>query len=299
MPNTFGHFGVQGAASRLLFRDVDIRWILLGCLAPDVPWIFSRIAGGIDPFGSMIYFIAQASLAVTLILCAALALLTPRPRLLFGVFALNALVHLLLDACQVKWGNGVAILAPFSWSLTHFDWFWAEDWPSHVLTALGVVLVAWFWRRGLWGPLRLDLRRARIAVALLVAYFLVPLAMTGPAYRADVRFARTLDENRTGHPVAFERARYDGELHGWDGRVYRLHPPPATDGAILSVRGTLRPGQVIDVQAVHVHAGRHRDYASTVAIALLGMSFLVGIRRGNRPAVRSRPSADDGQPAEC
>ena len=58
-----------------------------------------------------------ASLAGTLLLCAAIAALTTTPRLVASVLGLNALLHLLLDATEQKWGNGVHLLAPFSWRM--------------------------------------------------------------------------------------------------------------------------------------------------------------------------------------
>ncbi|MHC4409281.1 MAG: hypothetical protein ACYS0F_09780, partial [Planctomycetota bacterium] len=72
MPNTLGHFGLQCAASRGLFRDVDVRWILLGCVLPDVAWIVRRVVDPmLDPYASRLYFFPMASLGMTLLLCAA------------------------------------------------------------------------------------------------------------------------------------------------------------------------------------------------------------------------------------
>nr|MBS0019700.1 hypothetical protein [Gammaproteobacteria bacterium] len=124
MPNTIAHFGLQGAASRLLFGTVDPRWIMVGCVIPDAPWIAQRVvhaaAPGFDPYSLRLYFVAQASLLSSLVLCAACAVLTRTPRVLFFLLGFNVLAHLLLDACQTKWGNGVAIAAPISWSLWNF-----------------------------------------------------------------------------------------------------------------------------------------------------------------------------------
>ena len=125
MPNTLVHFAAQGAASRSLWRRLDPRWIYLGCLLPDVPWIARRVAAvlalPVDPIDLRLYAMAQASLAGTLLLCAAFAAVAAQPRLALAVLAFNALLHLLLDACEVKWGNGVHLFAPFSWRMTSFD----------------------------------------------------------------------------------------------------------------------------------------------------------------------------------
>jgi len=282
MPNTLGHFGVQSLPSRALFRDVDVRWILLGCLLPDIPWILKRMVSGVDPRTEMLYFSAQSSLLMTLLLCAAVAFLTLRPALHFGVFTLNALLHFGLDALQTKWGNGVALLAPFSWNLTCVGWFWPEDGPSHVLTALGVVTVAYVWRRGLWSPMRLHGRWWIPAAALLVVYFLAPYAMIESAYESNLRDARTLAEHRTGHAVAFDRGVYDGTFRSWNEVPYRLVPEPAQVDIVFSLRGTLQPDRTIAVTEIHVHAGRYRDFASLAAIVLLAAAFATGVIRSAR-----------------
>ena len=102
MPNTLVHFAAQGAASHGLWRRLDPRWVYLGCLLPDVPWILRRAVVGLglpaDTFDLRLYTMALASLAGTLLLCAALAALTRAPGLVLAVLGLNTLRHLLLDA---------------------------------------------------------------------------------------------------------------------------------------------------------------------------------------------------------
>ena len=39
MPNSLVHFAVQGVVTRSVLRDADIKWVFLGCIIPDVPWI--------------------------------------------------------------------------------------------------------------------------------------------------------------------------------------------------------------------------------------------------------------------
>jgi hypothetical protein len=116
VPNTLVHFAVQGAASRGLWQRLDPRWIYLGCLLPDVPWILRRLVVGfglpVDAFDLRLYTMGLASLAGTLLLCAAVALLTAAPRLVLAVLGTGALLHLLLDATELKFGNGVHLVAP-------------------------------------------------------------------------------------------------------------------------------------------------------------------------------------------
>ena len=150
MPNTLAHVGVQVAISRALWRDAELRWISLGCVIPDLPWIAQRaittLLPQIDPYEMRFYAVAQASLAVSLVACAGFALLSRRPRHLFLLLSVNAVLHLLLDALQTKWANGVHLFAPFSWTIWNAGWFWPESPWTWFLTALGLGAFAWLWR---------------------------------------------------------------------------------------------------------------------------------------------------------
>ena len=43
MPNTLGHLGVQGFATRCLYKDAHLGWVYVGCVLPDFPWIVQRL----------------------------------------------------------------------------------------------------------------------------------------------------------------------------------------------------------------------------------------------------------------
>ncbi|MHC4940079.1 MAG: hypothetical protein ACYTHK_14010 [Planctomycetota bacterium] len=282
MPNTIGHFGVQSAVSRRLFRNVDVRWILLGCVLPDVPWIIRRIVDPmLDPYASRLYFFSQAALGTTFLLCGAVSLLAARPRLVFGLLALNAVLHFLLDACQTKFGNGALLLAPLSWHEFNLGLFWPEQWPSYVFTLLGVIAVAWFWKE-LWSPFSLELRRWPLALLLLIAWLTLPFAMGTSAYRADLQDIRTFKENRVGEFVAVDRGAYDDRFVPWNRRPYRVTPAPGAEG-LVSIEGTLTAPDEISAHRIHVHHGRARDYASLGGLALLAASLLVGLLRRQAP----------------
>ena len=72
MPNTLVHFAAQGAASHALWRRLDPRFVYLGCLLPDLPWILRRAVVGfglpVDTFDLRLYTMGLASLAGTLLL---------------------------------------------------------------------------------------------------------------------------------------------------------------------------------------------------------------------------------------
>lgn len=291
MPNILAHFGLQGAASRLFFGNVDSRWIMVGCVIPDVPWIAQRVvqavASDLDPYIARLYFVAQASLLSSLVLCAACAVLTRNPRFLFLFLGFNVLAHLLLDASQTKWGNGVAIAAPISWTLWNFELFWPEHWLSHGLTGLGVLFVAWAWRHGLWRPFELEVWRWPFALLLLLVYFALPAVLVPSAYQADVHNAKTLREERIGQAVAFDREHFDSQLKPWNDRAYRLRGQAPTTEAVVSLEGTLVGADTIQVERLHIHAGRTRDIPSVIGLGIFATALAVGLwRRRTVPTSR-------------
>ena len=145
MPNTLAHLGVQGFLTRTIIREADIKWIFLGALIPDFPWIARRailfLIPQVDPIDLRLYAIAQSSLAGCLLLAAAISLLTYKPLRIFIILAINSLLHLLIDALQTKWGNGVHLLAPVSWHTWNLGYFWPETMATYALTVLGVIYV--------------------------------------------------------------------------------------------------------------------------------------------------------------
>jgi len=101
MPNTLAHIGLQGPLTRLLVRGADVKWVFLGLIIPDLPWIAFRVLKAtvpVDPYALRLYAIGQSSLVCCILLSGAVAALCERPRLIFVVLSLNSVVHLLLDA---------------------------------------------------------------------------------------------------------------------------------------------------------------------------------------------------------
>jgi hypothetical protein len=281
VPNTLVHFAAQGTLSHGLWGRVDPRWIYLGCLLPDVPWILRRALVGfglsVDTYDLRLYTMGQASLVVTLLLCAALAVATRAPRLVFGILGLNALLHLLLDATEIKWGNGVHLLAPFSWRMTRFDLFTGEGVLVLLLTVLGAALVVWEIVR--WRPpaIRFDLqpKRLALAVALLVAYLLVPLAFLGGVEASDSYSVKTLREvsARPGRTVGLDRTSFiagpeGGWVEMWNGERVRATGPVPNHDAGISLYGTFVEPDVLRVDRYIEHRGG-RDWPSYLALLLL------------------------------
>ena len=298
MPNTLVHFAAQGAASHGLWRRIDPRWIYLGCLLPDLPWILRRAVVGfglsVDMFDLRLYTMAQASLAGTLLLCAALAVLTAAPRLVFLVLGVNALFHLLLDATEVKWGNGVHLVAPLSWRMTSFDLVVGESPVTLALTILGALLVAWEIARRGRATIGLDLRPARLAAAgaLLAGYFLAPLPFLGAVEASDSYSVKTLREvnARTGRAVGLDRTAFlstpaGGVVQLWTGERVRATGPLPDHDATVSLYGTFLAPNVLRVDRLAEHR-RNRDWASYLALALLALVWA-------RPLLDARPPPDE------
>ncbi|MFQ5466707.1 MAG: hypothetical protein ACE5DS_01095 [Kiloniellaceae bacterium] len=296
MPNTLAHIGLQGPVSRALLRDADLKWVYLGSIVPDVPWIARRVVVAvwprispyeISPYDLMSYATVRSSLILCWILAGALASVSTRPRRAFAILALGALLHLLLDPLQTKWANGVHLFAPFSWELLNFGLFWPEGAPSVALTAAGVGYGLWAWRHVPAAPRELTVPRGRMLALgglCAVAYLALPLALMSGPEAADNHSVRTLREvaARPGRAVAFDRARFEpapggGTLTTFAGEAVRLTGPavPGTAGTV-SIRGRFLDPHTVFVEAAHVHWPWARDMASYLG---LGLVLLVWLRR--------------------
>jgi hypothetical protein len=297
VPNTLIHFAAQGAASHGIWRRLDPRFIFLGCLLPDVPWILRRAVVGfglpVDPFDLRLYTMAQASLAGTLLLCAALAALTAAPRLVFLVLGGNALLHLVLDATEVKWGNGVHLAAPFSWRMTTFDLVAGESSVYSALTILGALLAGWEIARRRRPTIPLDLRPARLAAAgaFLAAYFLAPLPFLGAVEASDSYSVKTLREvsARPGRAVGLDRTAFvatpaGGAVQLWTGERVRAVGPVPDHDATVSLLGTFLAPDVLRVDRLAEHR-RDRDWPTYLALVLLVLVWV-------RPLLAARPLTD-------
>ena len=273
---------MQSLATRGLIRDADLKWVYLGCIIPDLPWILNRVARvvtpEISPYDIRLYAIVQTSLFMCLLLSGALAGLAERPRRVFAILALGSLLHLLLDASQTKWGSGVHLFAPFSWEPLNFGLFWPENPVTHVMTVLGLaVFIYWWWRIP---PAPLDLvlpsvrRLALIGLALL-AYVGLPLVLLSEPEAIDNHSVRTLrqTEDRPGRPVAFDRNTYrtgdGGYLLTFAGERLRVEGVTPDRAGTVSLRGRFLDPQTVQILELHQHWPLARDLAGTTGLALV------------------------------
>lgn len=295
MPNTLAHFGAQGPLTRLTGVRVDAKWVLLGCVLPDVPWIARRgvsaLAGGmVDPVALRLYALVQASLAFSVVLAGALALLSARPRPVFVVLALGAVLHLLLDAAQTKWGNGAHLFAPATWQTASFDLFWPESGVTVALVVAGGAWLGWEWARlprdadDVRIPVAFDRSRAAAAALLAVAYLATP-----PVFFGDVLASgsHSLDvlvdaEDRAGREVELDRVRYrpseggdgpGGTLTATGGELAATGRLPS-GAATVSVRGVFVDARTVRVEEHHVHRSTERDLASYLGLGLLAVVWV-------------------------
>jgi len=177
MPNSLVHFAVQGVATRSMIRDADIKWVFLGCIIPDIPWIIQRVLRvmlpQIDPYTLRVYVIIQASFVFCVILSAAFAFFSEKPKTVFLILLLNSFVHLLLDALEIKPGAGVHLIAPFSWELIMFGLVWPEHVAVALLTIIGLIYAMSFVLMGIRSQIRLSAFSTRsilLSSILLILY---------------------------------------------------------------------------------------------------------------------------------
>lgn len=297
MPATLVHIGVQGPLTRWLLKGADLKWVLVGCILPDLPWIGRHLIGAlpidIDPYRLMAYAFVQAALLSCLILAAALALLSRRPARTFTILALGAVLHLLLDAVEIKLGNGVHLLAPFDWRPLSFALVWPDGPVVLGLTGLSAVYCVWLLFAGERGPppSRPARRRLLAAAGLGALWLLVPFAFLAGPVASDTLSLRTLlaRDQRPGAEVAFDRRPIEhrnGSPHviTFAGEALRLTGADLTGARLASLRGRFVDPATVEVELLRVHPPGQRDL---LAIAGLGFAALWWLLEGVT-ALRSR-----------
>jgi hypothetical protein len=286
MPNTLAHFGIQSLFSKALFSRADIKWIGLGCLIPDLPWVGQRFVywlNIVNPVDLRLYVIILSSFFMTLILAAAISLQVQSSRKIFFLLSCNCLLHLLLDATQIKWANGVHLLAPFSWKLVNFGSYWPEQLPALLLTLAGLTLyplLAWKDRNRKITILNSG-KRQLTGSFLLCVYLVLPCLMLNGPLQENNHFTAVLTANqRAGLPMEIDRKNYHADSHTieiFTGEQLTLQGKnlPGQD-ATLSILGKFVAHDTILISKYHVHTPL-RDVASMIGISMLIASWLVAL----------------------
>jgi hypothetical protein len=294
MPNTLAHIGIQGFTTRPFLTNKDIKWIYLGCIIPDIPWILQRIvkfAGmGVNPYNLRLYAVVQSSLLLCVILSFAIAMFSIYYWKTFVILSINSLLHLLLDACQIKWANGVQLFAPFSWKLTNFGFFWPESIPTYLLTAIGLLFFILVWKKAISGELDLKFNSSLRSIGfilLLVVYLISPLFLLNKSEKQDNHFVHTLRnyEDREGKYVELDRKAYDSttkKISLFSNEEINAKGIELNKSKILSVKGTFIGPDTILVSEYHVHNDLLRDGASYVGLSLILILWVVTFINHNR-----------------
>lgn len=287
MPNTLVHLGVQSVSTKALFKEADFKWIAVGCIIPDVPWIIQRIIllaqVGIDPFFLRQYVTVQASLFFCFLLGGIIALLVASSARLFLLLAANSVVHLFLDALQIKWANGVHFFAPFSWELTGFDFVWPEHGIMYPFTAAGFIALVYFGTRDWKKDVVLNLNSAKYAAAvvLLAVYFILPFWLRSGPDLADNHSIATLRNvaERPGRYLELDRSRYrssDNTVEIFSGERIKVTGDQPDRDAILSVKGYFSDVDTVHISSFHVHSPL-RDASSKIALTGVLLVWLMAL----------------------
>ena len=122
-----------------------------------------------------------------------------------------------------------------------------------------------------------DVLSARMVLSLTSAACVLPFAFMPAAERADVHYAGTLRDEaaRPGQYVEFDRSSAgiapDGTayLQPWTQERIRLTGTSLPEGArVVSVRGRFDDPGALEVETLHVHAGRRRDVFTYLGLLL-------------------------------
>ncbi|MCP3887676.1 MAG: hypothetical protein GY702_02225 [Desulfobulbaceae bacterium] len=301
MPNTLCHIAIQAPLSRSLISPVELIWVVVGCLLPDLPWIALKLllaTGIFDPYDLRLYFTAQASLFFVLVLAGGLAMWARKTWKVFLIIGANVSLHLLLDAVQIKWGNGVHFFAPFDWEMFHLDLFWPEHLLTVALTIFGLFYLVLMWRPITQpsnyekGVLYLPNAHKLLAGALLFfIYFAAPFTFLGAMEETDTYYIKTMRHvsERPGKTIEFDRAHYFAEnqqIRIYSGEQLQIVGPQPKQSGRVSFKGTFINTKTLLSDRYHYHQD-FRDVASALGVflscTLLLQSFILAKIKNRQP----------------
>lgn len=276
LPNTLIHIAVQTPLTRSLAPRVELPWVIAGVIIPDIPWILQRLMPQVDlfePYQLRLYFTIQASLFFCLLISMAAASLAKNPLRVFCILAGNSLFHLILDAMQIKWGNGVHLLAPFSWQTTSLGLIWPEHYLGYVVSIVGILYISTKLRPIYQEGIAFRTTPPVLLISLSIAgYFLLPLTFMESLEKSDANYISTLGGkiDRTGKFVEVDRPYFtkeDSTIAIFSGeKIHIKGNLPDTSGTV-SIKGKFTAAQTIESLSFHRHS-KFRDYASIIGLSL-------------------------------
>lgn len=297
MPNTLCHIGVQLPLNRLVAGRKDLLWVIIACIIPDLPWITLKIlvvTGFFDPYDLRLYCTAQASLFFCLFLSGALACTARQTGRVFLVLAGNCLLHLLLDPLEFKWGNGVHLLAPSTWTMFHLDLAWPEHPVVLVFTLVGFFLLLFSWKKMAATSLGIAWSPAKWAVGLvfLGVYLAGPLLFLDRLEATDTYYLHTLRlrDERPGKTIEFDRVHYNARektVKTFAGeRIFVTGSQPDRSGRV-SFRGRFLTPTSIAADSFHYHPDE-RDLASLIGLFMACTLLLHSLLLSHFPARKNQ-----------
>ncbi len=304
MPAALVHMGVQGALLRSSRWRTEILWIYVGAILPDIGWIIQRVFRympiQVDPFLLLSYSSILTTLTGCLIASAAIAMLTAEKQRVFALLATGSLLHLILDAAEIKWANGVLLFAPFSWTMTTWDVFHQDGPFILTVTAGSLLFVLWNWNAGIreinramW---RLSPKNIAFAVFFLALFFAWPIPWLDAPEKSglyDMAVIRDVD-SRTGSPIEIDRAHYDSarnQIRIFTAEQIYLENFSAPADTLVSVRGVFQTPDVIQVKEYIIHHPWQRAVASKVGLGLLALFLMhTAWKLYNNPPRPTEPS---------
>ena len=295
MPNTLAHIGIQSLASNALFPEVDLKWVYIGLIIPDVPWITQRLirifSFNVDLYDLRLYCIVQASLVFCLILSLALASLTKDFWKTFLILSTNSFFHLLLDATQIKWANGVHFFAPFSWKMVNLSLYWPDNLTTYILTVFGFIFFIITWSKSLTSEIKFIIQplfRPFLFIAFIVIYYILPLFFLAGPENANNHYVKTLRffTSRSGEYVEFERDLYKprnsgGTITSFAGEEIVVEGIELKNESKVSARGNFISNTRVHIIEYHVHSDYFRSvfsYAGLFLVFFLWILFLFNYR---------------------
>jgi hypothetical protein len=288
LPNTLAHLGVAGFATRSVITAADLKWIYVGGIIPDLPWILQRILRkipGINLYDLNLYVTVQSTLLFGLIISLALASLSKEYLKTFLVLALGCLIHLLLDSLEIKWANGVHLFAPFSWELLNFNLFWSESIPIYLITLFGLVYFLVTFKKGVTLPSNLELKKFKrwfLFLIVILIYFLFPLFILNQPLEANNHFVKTFEnvDERPGKYFEIDRRPYRfekgvGIINTFANEDIELKNINLNTSETISIKARFIDEKTAEVTEYHVYSVLFRDGSSYAGLTMVFIFWII------------------------
>lgn len=288
--------GIAGYATRFAIKDADLKWIYIGSIIPDLPWIFQRIIvilfPNADLYDLRLYVIVQATLLSGLILSIAFSALSKEFLKTFLILSLGCLIHLLLDSLEIKWANGVHLLAPFTWQTLRFDLFSGSSLPMYIITLFGFVYYLVTLRKGTSESFNIGLinmKKLILFLAAVLTYFLLPLLLLEQPYEANNHYIKTLRDvyERPGKYFEIDRREYrfengTGIINTLADEDIKLKNIDLKTPGTISLKAKFIDEKTAEVIEYRVYSVLFRDGSSYIGLVLIIIFWIISFIRNRK-----------------